>query len=1038
MKKLILYLFTICIGFTQIANAQTITGVVSGAEDGTAIPGVSVQLKGTSTAAITDMDGKYQIEAAGPESVLVFTFIGFVTQEVTVGTQTQLNVSLQIDAETKDEVVVVGYGTQKRTTVTGAITSINSKDITSIAVTTADQALQGRAAGVTITNNGSPGTNATIRIRGMGSMGSNDPLIVIDGVVASGMGNLNPNDIESVQVLKDASTSAVYGSLGSNGVIMITTKKGAAGKVKVDFDSYWGQQWNNNRFDLLNVEQYIAYAKAPDMTGGNPLVVSDPNNAGRLRLAETKWMDEIFKKGMMSNYNLGVSGGNENGAYRISMGYVSTEGIMIGTNYERYNFRSNSEFKIGSRFKVGENIAVSFSKQNPLASSGGRSLIEHSIKMAPYLPVYNPENLGGYQGPHSALDGQDAENPVRIALLNSYETQNYSLIGNIYAEAQIINGLNFKSVIGLEEVRVNDNQFEPMYDDDDQAGGATHFNDRANIRKNWSNYRSLIYTNSLTYKKTFAEKHNLDALGLIEYSTTDRAFANISSRDGISNEVEQLSNTNSSVSSQSDEYLRIGYLGRVNYNYQSKYMLAASMRWDASSRFGNDYRWGSFPSVAAGWKIDQESFMQSIPVISTLKLRGSWGKSGNDRIGNYSYAATLTSNMNYPINDAAAKGTTPSGVDNKKLKWEVTGMTNIGLDLGLLKDQFTLTFEYYKRKSDDLLMNLLTAPSLGIWSGSMPANVGSVETNGIELQLGYNDSEGDFQWSANLNLGTAKNEVISLGGLKSINAGGQFEGESITRLAPGESLFHFYGWQFDGVFATDADATAYLGGGQAGAKGGDYRVRDVAGNDANGGLTGPDGKITDADRTIIGNPYPDFTLGVNVNASYKGFDLNVFIQGTYGNDICNTNIYDLEGMPRLFNAGVNVLNRWQKQGDVTDIPRGKGASRNNQISNRYIEDGSYTRLKNITLGYTIPSKLFKDKISKLRVYISAQNIITLTNYSGLDPEIGFYQPSSTGTGFIGSGATVAGGYPAVNFNTGIDYGVYPMPKSFMGGIQITF
>ncbi|MFN8257078.1 MAG: TonB-dependent receptor [Bacteroidales bacterium] len=1032
MKKLILFLFTICVGLTQLANAQTITGKVTGADDGAPLPGVNIVVKGSNTGTMTNMDGTYTLEVPGQNAVLVFSFVGYATQEITVGAQTTIDVTMQVEAETKDEVVVVGYGTQKRATVTGAISSISSKDITSLAVTTADQALQGRAAGVTVINNGSPGTAPTIRIRGVGTMNSNEPLFVIDGVVSNGMGNLNPSDIESVQVLKDASTTAIYGSLGSNGVILITTKKGTTGKVVVDFESYIGQQWNNNRYELLNVDQYIDYASSADVTSPPP-VLNDPT---RLGWAETNWMDEIFQKGFMQNYNLGVSGGNENSVFRLSMGYVGQEGIMIGTDYERFNFRANSDFKIG-RFKIGENLAVSYSETNPLNSAGGRSLIEHSIKMAPYLPVYNPDNLGGYQGPHSALDGQDAENPVRVALLNSYAIDNLSVIGNIYGEVEIIKGLKFRSVAGLEEIMIDDNQFEPAFRDDNIPGGATHFSDHATIRKNSSNYTSLIFTNSLNYTKTFAEKHNLEVLALMEYSTINRDNTNSSSQNYISNDVQQVSNTTASLSSNSDQYRRIGYLGRLNYNFDSKYIFAASIRRDASSRFGADNRWGTFPSVALGWKISREAFMENISLISNLKLRGSWGKTGNDQIGNYRYATTLTSDMHYVFNNLQVTGTTPSGPENPGLKWEETTMTNIGIDLGLLRDQFTLSFEYYKNKSDDLLMNLVTSPSLGIWSGNKAANVGSVETNGLELQLGYNDFEGDFQWSASLNLGTFKNEVLDLGGLKSVTPGGQFEGESITRLEPGKPLFFFYGWKFDGVFASQAEADAYLDGGQSGARGGDFRVVDVAGApDANGNPTGPDGVIDANDRTEIGNPYPDLTLGLNLNANYKGFDLNLFFQGSYGNDVCNTNIYDLEGMPRLFNAGTGTIRRWKQDGDITDIPR-PGVGRNVEISTRYIEDGSYTRLKNITLGYTLPSKIFKDKISKFRLYVSAQNIITITNYSGLDPEVGYYQPNATGVPLIGSQPT-SNGYPTVNFNTGIDYGVYPMPKSFIGGVQITF
>jgi TonB-linked SusC/RagA family outer membrane protein len=1017
---------------TLSAFAQkTVTGTVVD-ESKLPVSGANVVVKGTQIGVITDGSGKFSIAVPPTGTTLIFSFISYIPQEVQIGTSSVINVTLQLESAFLGEVVVVGYGTQRRATITGAITSVSNKEITSVPVPTADLALQGRATGVTIVNNGSPGTAATIRIRGLGTMNSNEPLVVIDGVVANGMGNLNPNDIESIEILKDASTTAIYGSLGSHGVIMVTTKKGISGKLKVDFDSYYGQQWNNKRYDVLNVSEYIDYASSADVTSP-PAVITDPQYASRLHGAETNWQDEIFKKGNMQNYNIAVSNGTENGAYRFSAGYIRTEGVMIGTDYNRYNFRGNSDYKSG-RFKFGENMGISFSNTNPLNSSGGRSLIEHAIKMAPYLPVYNPDNLGGYQGPHSSVDGQDAENPVRVANLGSYDQGQIDIIGNLYAEVEIIEGLKFKSVAGLQEIRFTDDQFVPAYNDDNLPGGATHSAANAVIRKNSAEYTSLIFTNSLNYTKTFAEKHNLELLGVIEYATINRFYQNTSSQNSISSDIEILTNTAPSLASSSDAYKRIGYLGRLNYNYDQKYIFAASIRTDASSRFGTENRWGVFPSLALGWRIDKEAFMQNVSVISNLKLRASWGKAGNDNIGNYSYASTLTSNMNYVINNQLVPGTTPSGPANPDLKWEETTMQNIGLDLGLFKNKFTLSAEYYQNKSSDLLMNLNTSPSLGIYSGSIAKNVGAVETKGFELQLGYKESEGDLHWSVNLNLGTSTNEVLDLGGLLSVDGGVQQENQPITRLEVGKPLFFFYGWAFDGIFTSAEEAASYLNGGQlaanggVGAQGGDFRIID-----ANG-----DGKITSLDQTNIGNPFPKMTLGLNFNATYKGFDLSLFIQGSYGNDVYNNNIYDLQGMTRLFNSGVEVMRRWKQNGDVTDVPRPTPSGPNVQISSRFVEDGSYTRLKNLTLGYTLPSRIFDNKVSLFRVYVSAQNILTLTSYSGLDPEVGYYQPVLNTTNYIGTGPATGNGYPVVNFNTGIDYGVYPMPKSFIAGIQVTF
>ncbi len=756
IKRTVFFVLLLLANFSLMAQ-QTITGVVRDT-GGQPMSGVTVVVTGTSAGTLTGVDGKYSLPVPAGATALRFSFIGYSNLEEPINGRSVIDVTLQLAMTEMSEVVVVGYGTQKRGTVTGAITSVSSKELTSSPVATADQALQGRASGVTIVNNGSPGTAPTIRVRGLSTMNSNDPLIVIDGVVSNRMGNLNPNDIESVEVLKDASTTAIYGSLGSHGVIMVTTKKGRAGKTVIDFDSYAGQQWNNKRYDLMDVDQYIDYASSADVTSP-PSVITDPQYASRLRGANTDWQDQIFQKGIMEGINLGISSGTANGAYRISGGYVKSDGDMIGTGYSRYNFRSNSDYKRGI-ITIGENIGISYSTLHPLQSSGGRSLIQHAIKMAPYLPVYNPDNLGGFQGPHSAVDGQDAENPVRIANLFGDVQQTTDLLGNIYADLDIIKGLKFRSVVGMEDIRLIDNQFQRAWRDDNLPGGATHSNANAIIGKNMSNYQSLIYTNSLNYTKTFAEKHNLELLGVIEYSTIDREFTNASSQNTISSDVQELTNTTVSVSSASDHYKRIGYLARLNYNFDQKYIFAASIRKDASSRFGSDNRWGTFPSIALGWRLDKESFLKDVTVISTLKLRASWGKAGNDNIGNYSYASTLTSNMNYVINNQLVPGTTPAGPANPGLKWESTTMQNIGIDLGLSENKFTFSAEYFKNKSDDLLMNLNTAASLGVFNGSIAKNVGSVETQGFEFQLGYNHAEGDFQWSANLNIGTSTNEVL--------------------------------------------------------------------------------------------------------------------------------------------------------------------------------------------------------------------------------------------------------------------------------------
>jgi TonB-linked SusC/RagA family outer membrane protein len=1019
LKRTVFFILLLLANLSLMAQ-QTITGVVKDT-GGQPMSGVTVVVKGTSTGTLTGLDGKYTLPVPAGATTLRFSFIGFTNLEVDINGRSVIDAALQQAINEMSEVVVVGYGTQKRATVTGAISSVTSDKITALPSAGLDQALQGRAAGVTVINNGAPGFDATIRVRGISTVNDANPLFVVDGVVTTSISNISPTDIESIQVLKDASTAAIYGSLGSNGVIMVTTKKGKAGAVVVNLDSYYGVQYSDARYKVMNSAQYKEYATSGAFT--TPAVYSDPQYASRSTGAETNWQDKIYQKGPMQNYDLSVSGGNEFATFRLSAGYLNQRGVVIKTGLERYNFRVNSDFKKG-RLKIGENLSLSYSAQDPLADNGGRSLLEHAIKMAPYLPVSNASNQGGFQGPTSSVDGQDAENPVRIMELNSLKLNTQVILGNVYGELDLLKGLKFKTNLGLQDQRTVSNQLFPTYNDDN-LGGNTHRATFANIFKNRATYTAFLFTNNFTYDLTLAEKHNLELLALTEYSAVNSTVMNTNSRNNLSNAVNEVSNTNPSLSSGTIYYYRISYLGRLNYNYDGKYLFSASIRKDASSRFGPNKRWGTFPSVSLGWNIAKEAFLSDVEYLSNLKLRASWGKAGNDKISDYAYSSSLTSNMNYNFGNALVVGTTAAGRPNADLKWEEMTMTNIGLDLGLLKNKFTLSAEYYNNKSSDLLMQVPLPLSTGDWNGTIPQNAGSMETKGFELSLGYNDFEGDFQWSANLNLGTFKNEVKSLGGATYIS-GFNFEGEDLNRVQVGQPAFYFYGWKFDGIFQSDQEAASYMGGTEKAlnsATAGDFRIADTNG----------DGKITPEDRTNIGNPFPKMTLGLDLNATYKGFDLNVFISGVYGNKLYNTNLFDLVSMDRLFNADVRVLNRWTPTNPSNTIPRAGLVASNAQASSRFVEDGAYTKLKNITLGYTMPKNLLKNTFAKLRIYVSAQNMICITKYSGLDPEVGRYTASGTSLGQIGAPQTTG-----QNYANGIDVGNYPIPKSIIGGIQITF
>ena len=729
LKRTVFFVLLLLANLSLMAQ-QTITGVVKDT-GGQPMSGVTVVVKGTSAGTLTGSDGKYSLPVPAGATTLRFSFIGYTNLEVAINGRSVIDATLEQALNEMSEVVVVGYGTQRRATVTGAISSVTSDKITALPSAGLDQALQGRAAGVTVINNGAPGFESTIRVRGISTVNDANPLFVVDGVVSTSISNISPSDIESIQVLKDASTAAVYGSLGSNGVIMVTTKKGKAGAVAVNLDSYYGVQYSDARYNVMNSAQYKEYATSGAFT--TPAVYTDPQYASRITGAETNWQDKIYQKGPMQNYDLSVSGGNEYATFRLSAGYLNQRGVVIKTGLERYNFRVNSDFKKG-RLKIGENLSLSYSAQDPLADSGGRSLLEHAIKMAPYLPVYNPSNPGGFQGPRTSVDGQDAENPVRIMELNSLKLNTQVILGNLYGELDLIKGLKFKTNLGLQDQRTVSNQLFPTYNDDN-LGGNTHRATFANIFKNRATYTAFLFTNNFTYDLTLAEKHNFELLALTEYSAVNSTVMNLNSRNNLSNAVNELSNTNPSMSSGTIFYYRISYLGRLNYNYDGKYLFSASIRKDASSRFGANMRWGTFPSVSLGWNIAKEAFLSNVSSLSNLKLRASWGKAGNDKISDYAYSSSLTSNMNYNFDNALVVGTTAAGRPNADLKWEEMTMTNIGLDLGLFKNKFTLSAEYYMNKSNDLLMQVPLPLSAGDWTGTIPQNAGSMETKGFELSV---------------------------------------------------------------------------------------------------------------------------------------------------------------------------------------------------------------------------------------------------------------------------------------------------------------
>ncbi|MCV9385189.1 SusC/RagA family TonB-linked outer membrane protein [Reichenbachiella ulvae] len=987
----------------------TVSGTITDQTDGSPLPGVNVLVKGTSTGTVSDLDGNYSINV-DEAGTLVFSFIGYVTTEVQVAGRSTIDVSLDLDVQSLEEVVVVGYGTQERAKVTGAIATVESEKITQVPVLSADQALQGRVPGVTVTSAGAPGTSPRVQIRGLGTTGDNAPLVVVDGVIVGGLADINPNDIESINVLKDASTTSIFGALGANGVIMVTTKRGVAGKTRVEFDAYSGIQKVTNRYDLMNKEEYLQYM---DMWGAGSGRVDDPQYADLIN-HDTDWQDEIYQTGTMQSYNLAISGGSESADFRIGAGYIDQEGVLLNTGSDRFNFRANSNYRLG-KFKFGESLQVAFTETLPENNDGGRSALEHAIKMPPYFDVYNENNLGGYQGTDSPLDGQDAANPVRVLNNPERNQKRTNIVGNFYGEVELIEGLTLKGQVGLDYFSFINAYHTPSYFTGSNAQAFA-------INERYSGETSrVMLSGSLNYTKSFGN-HTVSALGVAEKIAEKNTRLNTYSTNSITDDIKELSNNDQNISSNTSEYNKYGFLGRLNYDYLGKYLLAGSYRFDGSSRLGPDDKWGAFYSVAGGWVVSEEAFFPDVDAISNLKFRASYGTVGNDRIPNYQYAATIVSGAyNYTFRDQGggeflAAGSTAGTVANPELRWEETAMTNFGLDLGLFNDQVTLSAEYYNNVSDGLLVTQSFAPSTVAHSADVSKNAGEVQVDGFEFNLGYNDSEGDFQWSANLNVSTTNNVVNAFGGQERYQA--NFEGANLQRIKEGESINHFFGYEVDGIFqsadeVTNAPDQSGIGGATMP---GDIRYKDLSGPDGT-----PDGVIDSYDQVVIGNPIPDVNMGLSIDAFYKGFDFNIFINGMYGNEVYNTNVWDLTGVQRLFNASPDALNAWTPTNTDTDVPRLTAEGQNLVPSTRFIEDGSFTRLKNITLGYTLPNTMFNGIFSKARIYVSAQNLITITDYSGLDPEVG-YSP--------------LGGNSAQEL--GVDRGNYPLPKSFIGGIQLHF
>ena len=984
----------------------TVTGTVTGADSNDPLPGVSVVVKGTSQGTTTNTSGTYQLTVPGPGSVLVFSYVGYLSREIAVGNRQQLDVRLEADVKALSEVVVVGYGTVKKSDITGSVSSVSSEELTAYPALGTVQALQGRAAGVQIqANNGEPGATLKVRIRGGTSINaSSDPIYVVDGFVGGAIPP--PEDIESLEVLKDASATAIYGSRGANGVIMITTKRGKSGKPRIDFNTSFSAQHEINRLDLLNASQFAEYIKE-----ARPNFVP----AG----ANTNWQDEIFRTGGIQNHQLSISGGNESVSYYLSGALYDQKGVILNSGFKRFSVTSNVEVKASEKFKIGLNLfAQRNEKQQAYTQEGSGGLtpgvVASAFKFEPDQPIRDP-NTGQFT---VARLNDPHDNPYAIATELQNESVNDRIQGNVFAEYSILDDLKFRTTFGATTNSGRAGYFAPTTLNVGRTVGGS-----ASVTGSKST--QLLNENYLTYSKTFGTIHDLSVMGGYSFQSSSSEGWSGTGQSFITDAVSYWNLDGSSVwqspTSDLTEWQIGSYYARVNYSLSDKYLFTANIRRDGSSNFSRNHKWATFPSGAIAWKMSNEPFMQNSSLISQWKWRVSYGLTGNQAIAPYQTLARF-SNVFTVIDGVTVNAVRPTTVANDDLTWETTAQFDVGADVSFFKNRINLVLDYYRMVTRDLLFSV----QLPQYSGyaTQLQNIGSVENKGFELTLNTRNTVGELKWNTDVNFSLNRNKVLELPGgteLQYSASPGHMVGLGSTHvLREGYPVGSFFGWIYDGVYQ---EGDTFLAGGGFEREAGGEKFRDVNGKDAQGNLTGqPDGTLNSDDRVIIGNPNPDFIWGLNNELSYKGFDLNIFFQGSQGNDILSYTLMELNLLSGINNATTAALNRWTPTNTNTDIPKAF-AGRTRRVSTRWIYDGSYVRLKNLALGYNFPVSLTKKLgLSKLRLYASAQNILTLTKYEGYDPEVNYASDGTTNS----------------NRNLGLDYGSYPNAKSYTVGLNIGF
>jgi len=959
-----------------------VTGQVK-ADDGNPMPGATVAVAGTTIGTITDMDGNYSITVPTENSILSFSFIGYVTKQVTVGKQTIINVILASDATSLEEMVVVGYSSQKKSLLTGAVSVVKSDNFKDTPLSTLDGVMQGQVSGVQVMqNSGTPGGEMSVRIRGVSSIsGSSQPLYVIDGIpVTTGdyaqigyegqgtnaLSDINPNDIESITVLKDASAAAIYGARATNGVVLITTKKGSNQKTQFNFNAYYGTQDVWHRLDMLNAKEWKEYRNdLYDSEVFTPEEIAD-------NTIDTDWQKVIFRNAPIQNYELSANGGNEKTQFLMSANYFDQTGILIGTDYQRLNGRINVDHHATDKLTFGASVGLTYSKTDRV--EGDQSLhgvLPNGISTPAIYPVYNEDGSYNQDGPYS--------NPVSIANEAINENFTYRAIVNGYVNYQIVNHLSFSTKWGADFMNMREHAFEYNTVQGQKYNGLGF--------EAYTNVLNIVSNNFLKYNQTF-DKHELEVMGGYSFEKYEHRSSYIRGQDYASEDLEYINSASTiaeATSSGLDQGLQ-SFIGRINYNYASKYLLALSCRSDASTKFGENNRVGYFPAASLAWRLNEESFLNLPKAISELKIRTSYGLTGNDDITPFLYSE-LYGVSKYHGSSAIY----PSNIPNPDLKWETTAQFDLGFDLSMFENRINLSADYYNKQTKDLLLDRPLPGSSGYTS--ITENIGRLENKGFEMNLTTNNLVGSFKWTTQINLSSNKNKVLELYNHQPIDD----IGRGGNRVMEGEPISVFYSYKWLGVDPSTGDCV--------------YEDRDK------------NGKITSDDRMVVGNPHPDFIGGITNTFSYKGFDLSLFLQFSYGNDVFNGSRLYLESLQGGDNQLAAVTRRWQNPGDITDIPRAttdaEAAANNKLVSSRFIEDGSYLRIKNLTLGYTFDKNMMQRlRIQSLRIYATTQNLYTWTNYSGFDPEVNY----------VGNDNTVMG----------TDFFTYPQARSYCLGVNLKF